>query len=673
MKKLLISVLVLMLVTTMINPAYGAVDDSKDLEKAILAAKEVVNISEDYTEFNSSFWREDYNKLEGNTKMWSLNWQDPVNNKSINVTVDENGLVRNFFKGDNLGYDDKPGKLSKQEGETLANDFLKKIMPEEYSDFRLTDYYNYGPHKAYYFNLYHSDYKVEFVSASVTIDGNSGEIREYYSQNLGALGKLNLPGADKILSKEAGEKAYIEKIGPQLSYIIYNDHKGKEAKSFPAYKSLPYFLAIDALTGELVNYSYFYGGYGEGQKEYAVNDSRSQELTPIEQATVDEVKGLLSQKEAWNALIGKVPSLNKKTGEINASLNKEIFTKKYSWSFYFESGSGSVDAKTGQVISFNVYEDSSKSKQQSISYERALKKARDTIVSLAPNEADKVEINLELTSIPKDSPIYYFTFSRIEKGLTVVGNEITVGLAKKDGSVISYNNNWNDLIKFEDVESPINQEEAFDIFDSKSNFGLSYINVEEEIFLVYHLLKDGTYNVDPVTKALLNYEGKPYRESKKDIYTDINGKWYEKVVSFLFENGHYLDRELFNGNGKINQEDFFRFLYSDYYFYDSDDFYKMLKDRGVLKEGEEKPQGLLTRLDASKFLVRHLGLAKAGEQYKIYINVFSDAVPKEYKGYVALAKSLGIVKGDKQGRLRGKDAATNAEAAVMIYNSLTME
>jgi hypothetical protein len=75
----------------------------------------------------------------------------------------------------------------------------------------------------------------------------------------------------------------------------------------------------------------------------------------------------------------------------------------------------------------------------------------------------------------------------------------------------------------------------------------------------------------------------------------------------------------------------------------------------------------LLRQDAAKYAVRYLGLEKAGQQYKIYRNVFRDYIKPEYRGYTALAQALGIIEGNSSNRFLPTKGSTRAEAAVMIF------
>jgi hypothetical protein len=123
---------------------------------------------------------------------------------------------------------------------------------------------------------------------------------------------------------------------------------------------------------------------------------------------------------------------------------------------------------------------------------------------------------------------------------------------------------------------------------------------------------------------------------------------------------------------RITQEGFLHYLYAPErsYYYNRDAFYRMLADRGVVKAEERDPEAELSRYDAAKFTIRYLGQQRLAEHPELFTNVFNDDVAAEYRGYAAIAKAFSIMKGDAAGNFNGARALTNAEAAVIILNTL---
>jgi hypothetical protein len=220
------------------------------------------------------------------------------------------------------------------------------------------------------------------------------------------------------------------------------------------------------------------------------------------------------------------------------------------------------------------------------------------------------------------------------------------------------------------------------MYDARSVFGLKYVKLYKEgggearAALVWHwtAAESADYLIDAVSFELLgNRDGKRYLSVSDISYDDMAGHWAESVVNELLESGYwYTDGDTFRPGEHITQEGFLHYLYATErsYYMNRDAFYKMLADRGVVKEGERDPDAELSRCDAAKFTVRYLGQQRLAEHPEMFANVFNDNVTAEYRGYVAIAKAFSIMKGDAAGNFNGARALTNAEAAVVILNTL---
>lgn len=668
MKKILSWIIVPALIFVSVAPTYGAQSDSKDLESAILVVKNLVTIEESFSNFTYSTWEGDMGSGDKGNKMWSLNWSQPKFTKSIYAVVDSNGLLRNYNRYEDGNYSQSFGSLSKKEGETIALSFLNKVLPKKFADIRFSDYYGYGNVKSYTFDLYINDVKIDFIHMTVGVNSDTQQVMDYSSENLGYINKVNFPSPGKTISLDEGKAAYLDSIGIELAYRIYNDYEKQQAKPFLSYSLPSQNWGIDALTGKPVEYNYYSmyeGGEGGMRESGGIVDSDS--LSPIEQKAVSAVEGLLSQETAAGLLKKSVTALSNVGNLDYVSLSKDIFSDQYVWYLSYEKGGGSIDAMTGEVISFSLYTDYN-SKTKGVSFELAKTAAEKMIATLSPEKGKNVVYNDFVSSYGDNFDAYYLTFTRQEGNLPVIDNNITVTVTKGDGKVVSYYTNWNKDINFPQVGDIISEEEAFVEFNNHSGFDLTYILVDEKPLLAYTFTDIISYQINPTNGGLIDYAGKPYRDNKFDGYSDIKGKWYEGVVTTLLENGYYLEGDTFGGNKTISQKEFFRYLYSkDNNYMDDEELYWMLEQNGILESDEINPDGLLLRQDAAKFAVRYLGLEKAGEHYKIYRNVFRDYIKPEYRGYTALAQALGIIEGNSSNRFLPTKVSTRAEAAVMIF------
>ncbi|MDR0570867.1 MAG: S-layer homology domain-containing protein [Clostridiales Family XIII bacterium] len=189
--------------------------------------------------------------------------------------------------------------------------------------------------------------------------------------------------------------------------------------------------------------------------------------------------------------------------------------------------------------------------------------------------------------------------------------------------------------------------------------------------VAYHWLGAFDFWVEPFTGKLIDTTGKERADRTPPSYDDISGHWAEDVISILLDSGYYTEGGSFEPNAPMRQEKFFRFLYatpkSDM---TSAEFYKMLDKEGALPKEEANPEQELSRYDAAKSVARYLKMQALAERPEIFRDPFKDAAPDAYKGYVAVAKALEVMKGDTAGNFNGGKTLTNAEAAMVVYNLL---
>ncbi|HWQ80510.1 MAG TPA: S-layer homology domain-containing protein [Anaerovoracaceae bacterium] len=682
MKKFLGIVLAVSLVLTSAIPVLGAETDSKGLEQAILKVKSIVTIPDDYKDFQYSS-----NQYEDNGKtvsVWDLNWNTDDYSSGISATVEDGGALINYnkyYKNQNEGL----GAISREAGEKTAAAFLAKVRPDIAADLRLEKNTDASASDRHYYRykLYKNDTVVSYVEASVEIDRHTGEVLGYYLQ--GASEDLTkLPSTDGAIGLEAAKAAWLEKINVPLSYYSYYDYDKKLLTIFPAYSgSNKEGKAIDARTGEAVslyNGDYYYGGMGgAAMKNMAADQETAAGLTREELAAVENISGLISKEKAESMIRSSVPGITSSMKVTNTSLQKNYAEKdKYQWQINFEDAYGAVNAKTGELLSFYLYTDNSNKGGSALSEPKAKEKAESFLKKLAPEKFAQSRFYenpgyIVYKIAASDVTEYRFNYYRQVNGIDFVDNGFSITVNKASGMITQYNCDWYDSAEFPAIDSVITEEAAFDYINGWGEFGLAYKKVNEgETALVYDFLNsDGNSLIEPFTGARLGYDGEPYKDRSIPEYTDISGHWAEATIKKLLENGYYLEGEKFNPGQKITQIGFLRYLYSPMQsYYNDEDFYKMLINDKVVKEGEKAPKAEITRQDAAKFTVRFLGLGKAAEHPEIFIAPFKDGVGNEYKGYVAICYGLKIMQGDKSGRFNGTNPVTNAEAAVIIYNAL---
>ena len=673
------------LILTSAIPAFA--DDtttSKGLEQAILQVKSITTIPSDYKVFQYS--SNTYEENGKNVSVWYLNWNNDDYSGGISATGEDGGYLINFNT-----YSSKPkeglGTISRDAAEKKAEAFLAKVRPDIASKLRAMPNTNYNNGDRHYFNFkpYINDAIVSYVDVNVEVDRFTGEVIGYnFTGSSEDLSKL--PDASGVIGLEAAQKAYLDKIKVDLSYYSNYDYNKRILTVFPAYSGANREgKAIDAKTGEpvdLYNDYIYYGGMGDGgaMKTASSNASDSQ-LTQEELNAITGLSSLITKEKAESVLRSTIPGLVSNEKVLSTSLTKNYVEKdKYQWEIGFDGAYGVVNAKTGEVTSYYIYNEDSRSGHAALTEEKAREKVDAFIKKMAPEKFEQSRFyespNIRLYKTDSNVTDYSFNYYRQVNGVDFIDNGFTVIVNKDSGVVTNYDCTWYDNVTFPSIEKVISPEDAFKTINTTGKMGLMYKKIKaDQAALVYDFtVPANDYLIDPTTGGKLGYDGKAYKETALPEYTDIKGHWAEAKILKLLENGYYLQGEKFNPNQKINQLSFLRYLYSPIQmYYDDDSFYDLMINDKIIKKEEKSPTAVMTRQDAAKFIVRYLGQGRAAEHPEIFINPFKDKVSDAYKGYAAICYGLKVMQGDKNGRFNGTNQVSNAEAAVMIYNALQVK
>ncbi|HML38659.1 MAG TPA: S-layer homology domain-containing protein [Bacillota bacterium] len=683
MKKILSILVASSLVLASAIPAFGEETDSKGLEKAILQVKNIVTIPDDYKNFEYS--SSQYEENGKSVSIWYLNWNNDDYRGSISASVENGGYLINYNRySDNSN--EGLGSVTREAGQKTAAAFLAKVRPDLAANMRLMENQDsYSTDRHYYrYQLYKNDVVVSYVGADVEVDKFTGEVIGYNFQGYGEdLSKL--PSADGAIGLDAAKSAYLDEINVPLSYYSNYDYAKKLLTIFPAYSiSENQRMAIDAKTGKAVDLYYDSARYAGGMGGADMAKSTAQldnGLSKEELAAVENIANLISKEKAESILRSAATGITSDMKVTSTSLDKAYAEpNKYIWNIGFDNAYGTVNAKTGELISFSVYKEDN-GKGGALTEEKAREKAESFLKAMAPEKFAQSRFYKRPDYIvykgavrdAADVTDYSFNYYRQVNGIDFVDNGFNVVVNRASGMVTQYRCDWYDEAVFPAIDNVITEKAAFDSINSFGKMDLMYEKINDgQPALVYDFTNNtGSYRIDPFTGVRIGTDGKPYKDTSVPEYSDIKGHWAEATIKKLLENGYYLEGEKFNPGQKITQMGFLRYLYSpNQAYYSDEEFYRMLIDNKIVKDGEKAPTAELTRQDAAKFTVRYLGLGKAAEHPEIFINPFKDKVADTYKGYAALCYGLKVMQGDKNGRFNGTNPVTNAEAATIIYNVL---
>ena len=684
--------LALCMVITISTPAFAADTDSVSLEKAIVYAKKIISIPTNYNDFTYS--SSEYDLSDSKVKVWRLNWSDSEDSKGdISVSIDENGNLIDYNKYDSETASNSKGlaKVTRSEGQELAEKFLEKVIPTYASNMKNVPYNlrNLSDNEYYYkFEEFANDIPVNFISLNIGVSKYTGEVTSISGLEHPNK-KFIYPTSDEIIEKSEAEKAYIDKIDVKLKYYSNYDYKAKKMNVFAAYSvDSNDNKAINAKNGQVVNIYNYRTTYAEansvdglGEKS-SLDVSGKNDLTKEEVEAVNNVSDLISKEKAEGIIKEKMDltSINGNGKGNSASLIKDNINDKYVWQIDFEGAYGQVDARSSELLSFYYYNDNEKG-NKNISKSEAQNIAGNFLKEVAPLKFDQTKYEYSNDIIynkylesESNVDYYYFKYNRIVNGIEFNNNSLNVRVNTTTGKVVEYNSSWYDNITFPDISTAMTKESAFNKINETENFALGYNRIsKDEVALIYNFMDlDENYLLDPVKGIRLGYNGEPYKDKSIPNYSDISGTACENTVKALLENGYYIQGDKFNPNSNITQVNFLKYLYSpeQNYYYNDDEFYEMLISKGAINKEEKLPNSSITNKEAAKLIVRYLGYDKVAQHPEIFKNSFKDDIDEKYQGYAAICYGLGIMKGDISGKFNGNRSMTNAQAADVIYNLL---
>ncbi len=690
MRKKILKVVSFMLMISLMLPlaVFGEEQYDKKLQDAILRSKELFNITDTYDKF-------DYNVSSSGEKVtFYLNWTNSKeDSKGVNVTIDAEGTVLNYnkYNSENTS-DNKLPKLSKEDGLKIAQEFLKKVNP------KVVESVKYDNENTS-LNPGSNEYDYEFIrivngipysddNANIYVDKNTGEVTNY---NFNWDSSLKFPDSKNIISLDEAKSTFKDKKGINLVYK-YTYEKDKP-NYYLAYSYIGESKGVDALTGELMPYDYYrlYGGAEE--KSMADAGGNGENLSPDEIKAVESISSIINGDEAVDKA-RKMLNIGEEFEVVDKSLNSYWKNEgEYVWMISFNKKSEnnnyetyevSVDAKTGELISFYYGDPNASTGSVKYSDKELLKNAQDFIQKFNPSKYKEVEL-MEQGNVQKNDIYRYFNFVRKSGEAYVDGDDISVGINGVNGKITSYNIDWYKG-EFPSQDKIISSDKAYDVLYSNIGMELRYVTVYDyttpkytkSVKLCYTLKQDKPVNISATTGQLLDSNGNVYKEKVAPVYKDIDDSNAKVQIQTLADYGIYFSSDEFKPKENIIQKDFLYLICKAAYPYfepDSKDFdnslYKYLTVQGIVKEGERDPERVVTKEEGVKFIIRALGYSKVADLEGIYKEIFKDTkdIDPKLLGYVNIAYGLKIIQGS-DGKFNPKSNLTRESAAIMIYNYL---
>lgn len=666
----------------------------KELEQAIIRAKDLFGIPDSYDTFNSQV------NTSGKEVFFYLNWSDSSNKlDNISVTTDNKGNIISFNKYNPIYAEPetKSPNFSAEEALEKAKSFIKRIAPDLYNELELKK--NRYPISAYdndySFNFIRVINKISYPDNTVNINVNklTGEINNFYSN---WERNLDFPSAENILSIEEGKQAFKEEIGLNIMYKSSNRllkmlDTNEETKYFLTYSILSQGKMIDAITGEAIDLSY-YGGMGiENEKSM---DSTASGVTPKERAEIDKLVGIIDAEQIEKTA-RKILSIDDKYVLQNKNLYSNYKNPgEYQWSLYFTKKVENnniimadivLDAKTSELISFYKNNRTDSNTKPIITREESLDLAREFIKKQQPKKVGLLEYSDDnISNTDENQQTYFFRFIRKIDDIYVESDGVYVGVDAVSKEIISYNLDW-----FNGNLPPkgalIGYDKAYDILFSQVGYELRYATIYDydkpegenrEIKLVYALNYEKPAIIHANTGEILDYTGEIYNDFVGLGYSDIDTSYAKDKISTLAQYGVGFNANRFKPKEEIKQKDFIYLLFKSISSYrtetekDIDKIYEELTNSRIIRDGEISLDRVVSKEEAVKFVIRAMNYGKIAEISNIYDDIFKDSakVDPSIKGHMNIAYGLGIISGDGSLNINPKAELKREDAASIIYN-----
>ncbi|MDO6354641.1 S-layer homology domain-containing protein [Caloramator sp. CAR-1] len=689
MKKFLSSLLCFTLIFSLFSYTKAASTTKIDLKNAILIAKSSF-------EFDDRDLKFTYNlNSNENKSFWNLSWTGK--NKQINIQVNaQNGDIISMYRYEGeQTITNKIPKYSKEKAKEVTEGLIRKLVGEKFKEFVYDEansnylYYNPNYDFRYTRRINGIDYKDNFISVSV--DKNNLKIMSYYFE----YDYEGVPTSQNIITLEKAKEIFESKMGLELSYKVFYDYEKNERNVKLIYTPKSSVYPIDAVTGEILKNPIYI--FTENSQKDAAGALPT--LTPEEIKAIEENKKLISKEEVENILVQKL-GLNKELNMEYINLGHDLYSDRYIWTVYYSKTSqdksnyyyfgATIDALTGEILSFyRNFPNIENYKEPKYTKQDAKKIAEDFINSLSKDKFIKCQYR-EVLNVD-EKYVYSFEYRRIENSIPVANEGFTISISPYTGEVLHYYQTWSDIV-FPKVENIISIDKAHNILYSKNNFKLNYMKYFDYDFkmnkyfikLVYSFT---SYNfmIDAKEGILLDYSGKPLKEVKKISYSDIKNSPYYNDINILIDIGIIDDEgENFYPNQMIRQKNFIKYIVKslepNYIIYREDtkeeyeNYYEIAIKKGIISSKEKNPNAYVTRQDAAKWIIRAMGVGFIAELSNLYTLNFKDSklIPKNYKGYIALANELKIITPIK-GYFMPRQSVTRGEAAKMLVNYLKVE
>lgn len=651
---------------------------SASYEGVLTKVKQKITVPDNMTKFDMNI-----SESHDGGERYYFNWQTAneknYSNANMSVTADKDGKILNYyyFNSDyskNEGYI-KIADIIKSDVRAEIENQLKKIIPEKFDKMEAVEDIAVSGNE-YYINYYHIEngMKVynDYVNVSAVLYDGKVILRNINSQWHDT--EFTVP--DSMISYEQASAVFKDKARFYLNYGTKYKSANKYSAFFKySFENTPF---IDAVSAEVIS--------GDGYQVYGMTNGTAEDasadkysaggISPIEQAEIDKVSGLLSYEDAENKLrLIKELNISDDMQAEGKSITKK--GEEYIMRFEFSDEENKeyiyvwINAENGDLYHADNYSDYEDKKIE------LSKNEKNSAVAKIKEFAEKYTPEYYKNTVPTEPVVnnenVSVRFERIENGIPVENDGITIQWNAKTDKFVRIHTNKTNIVEFEKSEKFFDEASAYEAVLKNAGFEKIYVMHDEKMTVAYAITNIQKAMLDGVTGEAINSNGDLINVF--DGYTDIRGHWAENVINTLADYNIKKYGGEFNPDENITQSEFLSMLYSAQYMYtpdNEDGMYSRFVRQGVIGEADINPTGTVTKQQAVIYLLKAMGRSDVAELSGIYKCDFNDAemIDEKYFGYVAIAKGMGIVKGDESNNFNPNKNVTNAEAAAVIYNYL---
>lgn len=643
MKKIFVVLSMVILFTNVVMAAPEATEVSR--------LKKIFNIT-DVTDFKVTSSENTYDD-GGTFKSYFYTWTNK--DTTYSVTTDASGNIFNFYTSSTTP-DTSFQHLSKNDLESIANSFLKKIDPKLVEQYKLTSTSTFSKNgqATLVFNRYVNNIKVINDIITIEIQFDKKAVTQFDRTNSSSKFKDEaFPKLEKAIPlNEIYSK--LESNNPlTLAYLVTGDEKNQVGNLVYTHLLEP--NSFDALTSKPITIL-------DPVYEKALSADAASDLSDVEITELDKIKNIKTESEVQKFI---EKNFNVKSLKLNGKHLMLDADKNYYYSFYYDSTdenkpsylSINISAKDLTVLSFS--DSDYGTKEASITKDEALKISKAFLDKF--NKAKNISSN---PIVEIGSNITTILYPRMENKIPVIGEGITIQISNSMKKVSNYNFVFSKA-KFPAVSKTISLEKAKEI--AKKDFVLNYTYVKNAPFLVYSY-SNGNPIIRATDGALLSANGEEM-QNLQISYSNLDKSKYKNEIEVLTDLniGFYKISDL---TQTIKVKDFLELMESmdsgayptnDYSFY-----YSQYEDLN-----EKMYEQNLTYKDAIKWTLNSLGiknLKKSAEVWdKKYFKDY-DKIQKDYLAYYYLSKATGIY--DKDESLQNENI-TAEEMLHIIYKTVT--